>query len=95
MGKSRQELQRASHMISSERDECMYIPLLVYLGQSQFLHSYTVQGSLPHCLRNGAIYSGLGLPTSINIHALLYKSTGHPDLDNPSTEAFFSGDSRL
>lgn len=95
MGKSKQELQRAGHIIPSERDECMYAPLLVYLGQSRLRHSYIVQSSLPDCLRNGATYSGLGLPTSINIHVLPYISTGHPDLDNPSIEAFFSSDSRL
>lgn len=95
MGKSKQELQRAGHIISSGTDECMYAPLFVYLGQSWFLHSYIVQGSLPHCLRNGATYSGLGLLISINIHVLPYISTGHPDLDNPSTEAFFFSDSRL
>lgn len=95
MGKSKQELQRAGHIISSGTDECMYVPLLVDLGQSWFLHSYIVQGSLPHCLRNGATYSGLGLLISVNIHVLPYISTGHPDLDNTSTEAFFSSDSRL
>lgn len=65
--KSRQELQAANHMTPSQEQRKVNAFKLAYLCMCVQHHVFTLTKFRTACLRNGAIYNGQSLPTSVKM----------------------------